>query len=233
MNWLPVMDSYLALTVAIGLIAVIVFLYLPAMAFLSWYEKNTDRANRPRLRSTKAGCWFHFVVTLLVLVGLVHGTYAPNTWLGAWVKSIGGWGGWIFLELAVSCLAGVGLHLLGIELYYIHYPIWDGPDPVKAWIPIEEGKGLNTGLAYAIEFRNDEITKMAFVFSIFRNCFNMEPEPAYQEVMAIHKLGSGIVGSMSRENAEALLQHIQAEAAKRGFPLQCKIVPAFWDLDEQ
>lgn len=228
MDWLPVMDFYLFLTVAVGLITVIVFLFVPAMVYLHRREKNTDRANRPRICCTKAGYCFHFVVALLTLVALTHASYAPNTWLGAWVKGMGGFGVWTFCELVVSCLVAYGLHMLGIQLFYMHDPVWDDPNPVKVWKPIEAGAGkeLHAGLAYAIEMQNDNKTSMVFVFGIFCRCFGMTRLDAYREVLAIHEQGTRIVGSMSRLNAEALLEHIHVEAAKRGFPFQCKVVLA-------
>lgn len=97
---------------------------------------------------------------------------------------------------------------------------------MKDWKPVEDVKELAPGAAYAIEFQNDNKTRMEFVLSMFVHCFGMNVHDAYREMMAVHQQGTRVVGSMSRLNAEALVEHIHGEAGKRGFPFRCKVVPA-------
>ncbi len=225
MDWLPLMDFHLVVSVAIGLIVVVLLLYLPLVAVLSRSFNDSSHSNRWTVRPTKFGYVLYLLMGYVILVGLVHETYVPNTWLGALVKSAGGVSGWTFVVSVAGYLVALGLHGLGVELHDIRGGWWEDPEPVPVWKPIKEDKELMSGTAFAIEFLNDEQTKMAFVISVFRNCFGMDLQTAYQGMAAIHQQGRRVIGSMSRTNAEALLLHIQTEVARRDFPFQCKVVP--------
>lgn len=97
MDWLPVMDFHLVVSVAIGLIVVVVLLYLPLVAVLTRSFNDSSHSTRWTVRPTKSGYVFYRLMGYIMLVGLVHETYVPNTWLGALVKSAGGLTGWTFV----------------------------------------------------------------------------------------------------------------------------------------
>lgn len=205
---------FLAMLIIVILV-VAIFLYFALVALLNWWFGKTRQNNPATTGITKAGLVFYALMILLLLAGILVGAFAPDTWMGGFYKAIGELSGWSFLVTVFAYLAGSGLQRLGIEFHYLHVPRWDAHDPVKDWRPIEDEKELAPGSVYAIEFQNDNKTRMDFVFSMFVRCFGMKDQDAYREMMAIHEQGSTVVGSMSRMNAEALVEHIQAEAGKR------------------
>ncbi len=212
--------------VVVVTLAVVLFLFLPLVTLLNWWYGKAGQNNPATIGVTKIGMVFSAIMILILLAGILVEAFLPNTWMADFYKEIGGLNGWSFIVTTTATLVALGLRRYGIELYYFHGPVWDDRDPVKDWVSVEKEKAPVSGSAYAIEFQNDHKTPMQFVLSMFVHCFGMNVYDAYREMMVVHEKGSRIVGSMSRLNAEALVEHIHAEAAKRGFPFRCKVVLA-------
>ncbi len=220
--------DYAVLIVVMFFVVGFLVLYLPSKLFLYWYLKRQNRINIYKNQLTKAG----IVLILLPLpifsigvLGMIQDIAPPTNPLATVIQAVGGKVVFAIVLIALVCLLMVVPEWLGLRLEVPPEPQFHDPDPVLHWTPIVKDKGLRPESAYAVEFQNDNKTHMAFVLSMFVNCFGMKINDAYQEAMAIHEQGSRIVGSMSQKNAEALVEHIRAESARRDFPFQCKAVP--------
>lgn len=234
MNGFAVVDWNMTAMVAIVTFAIVAFLILPLVTILNWCNRNAPgHESAPEWSVTRAGYVYHAVTVLILLGGILLKAFGSNTWLGDLFDAVGGLWTLVFILFVLSYSVGWGLRRLGIELHEIYVPAWDDTHPVKAWSPAQEVRDLKASPVFAIEFQNDKKTRSDFILSMFCHCFGMSRQDAYRELMAIRNEGSSVIGSMSQANAEALIEYIRTEAARRGFPLQCKVVPASWELGNE
>ncbi len=72
---------------------------------------------------------------------------------------------------------------------------------------------------------NDHYTTMEFVVLVLETIFKKNDEEAQAIMLLVHKNGSGVAGTYTKEIAEtkaALVHHL---AKQNGFPLKCVIEP--------
>lgn len=67
---------------------------------------------------------------------------------------------------------------------------------------------------------------MEFVVRLLQRCFGMTRQEASRTMLKVHTEGSAIVGYAEQSVAEQLVAHVIGVSRKRGFSLQCRIVPA-------
>ena len=79
---------------------------------------------------------------------------------------------------------------------------------------------------YKVILLNDHYTSMEFVIGVLQGVFNKNLIEAQQIMLSVHKLGSGVAGTYTREIAETKVATVTHFARKEGFPLQCVMEPS-------
>lgn len=76
---------------------------------------------------------------------------------------------------------------------------------------------------YKVLLLNDDYTTMDFVIHILENVFRKSPVEATQIMLHVHKKGVGTAGVYTREIAETKINTVHELAARKQFPLKCKM----------
>ncbi len=74
---------------------------------------------------------------------------------------------------------------------------------------------------YRVLLLNDDYTTMEFVVHILEFVFHKSPVEATQIMFHVHKNGSGLAGTYTREIAETKVNTVLELARKSKFPLKC------------
>lgn len=74
---------------------------------------------------------------------------------------------------------------------------------------------------YNVIVLNDDFTSMNFVVMILVTVFQKSEENAVKIMLDIHKKGSGLAGTYSKDIAETKIQLVHNKAREAGFPLRC------------
>lgn len=72
-------------------------------------------------------------------------------------------------------------------------------------------------------FYNDDYTTMEFVVEVLRSVFNKSEEEANNLMLAIHEIGSSVVGSYTYDIAVSKANITRSIARKNGFPLRVEV----------
>lgn len=79
---------------------------------------------------------------------------------------------------------------------------------------------------YQVILLNDDFTGMEFVVMILMKIFQKKEEEAFQIMLDIHKKGSGVAGTYSKDIAETKVHLTHTQAREAGYPLRCRLQQA-------
>lgn len=77
-----------------------------------------------------------------------------------------------------------------------------------------------------VSVENDDETPMEFVVQVLEDWFGLPRKSAVELMLKVHTEESADIRAMSRRDADRLVSRVREEAAKRPYPLQCRIRPA-------
>jgi ATP-dependent Clp protease adaptor protein ClpS len=72
---------------------------------------------------------------------------------------------------------------------------------------------------YKVVFHNDDYTTMEFVIEVLRTFFHKSETEATFIMLTVHKKGSGVAGTYTRDVAETKVQEVTRYARDHGMPL--------------
>lgn len=75
---------------------------------------------------------------------------------------------------------------------------------------------------------NDDHTPMDFVVAVLQQFFSMNREDATETMLEVHRDGKAVCGLYSREDGEAVVEQVLAQARRHGHPLRCATVSQKW-----
>lgn len=78
---------------------------------------------------------------------------------------------------------------------------------------------------YRVLLLNDDYTTMDFVVAVLENIFHKSPSEATRIMLEVHKKGSGVCGSYTREIAETKVDVVHRYARESGYPLRALSQP--------
>jgi ATP-dependent Clp protease adaptor protein ClpS len=72
---------------------------------------------------------------------------------------------------------------------------------------------------YKVVFHNDDYTTMEFVIEVLRTFFHKSETEATFIMLTVHKKGSGVAGTYTRDIAETKVEEVTRYARDHGMPL--------------
>lgn len=78
---------------------------------------------------------------------------------------------------------------------------------------------------YRVLLHNDDYTTREFVVEILRTIFRKSEQEAVEIMLHVHHNGVGTAGVYTYEIAEMKVRSVEAQAARREFPLMLSIEP--------
>jgi ATP-dependent Clp protease adaptor protein ClpS len=95
----------------------------------------------------------------------------------------------------------------------------------KTGVDLAERPKIDHPRQYNVILLNDDFTPMDFVVFVLKKIFHKTEHEAQQIMLQIHRKGTGIAGTFSREVAEMKLIDTLELAKLEQYPLQGKIEP--------
>lgn len=74
-----------------------------------------------------------------------------------------------------------------------------------------------------IELLNDDFTPMDFVIDILRTVFKLDNFSSVLMMLSIHNTGNAKFGWLDADEARSIIEHVNSEAKRHGFPFKCRI----------
>ncbi len=90
-------------------------------------------------------------------------------------------------------------------------------------VEVEEDIDVYEPKMWSVIFVNDDTTPMGFVISLLMSIFKHDIASAEELTLAIHNLGSAVVGEYTFEIAEAKAIEVTNLSRASGYPLNCII----------
>jgi len=78
---------------------------------------------------------------------------------------------------------------------------------------------------YKVILLNDHYTSMEFVVLVLQQIFHKSIEEATQIMLSVHRIGSGVAGTYTKEIAETKLALVTQVSRDNGYPLRCSLEP--------
>ncbi|MEO5356700.1 MAG: ATP-dependent Clp protease adapter ClpS [Nitrospirae bacterium YQR-1] len=85
---------------------------------------------------------------------------------------------------------------------------------------------LKSPSLYKVILLNDDYTTMDFVVYVLESIFNKSPEEATSLMLNVHKRGSAVCGTYTKDIAETKVLAVHELALKHGYPLKCTMEEA-------
>lgn len=76
---------------------------------------------------------------------------------------------------------------------------------------------------YNVVFHNDDVTPMDYVIAILMKVFKHDPTTAYDLTMQVHHTGGAVVGTYTKEIAEAKKEKVDMYNESNGYSLKVSV----------
>ena len=86
-------------------------------------------------------------------------------------------------------------------------------------IDLQERPKTNVPRRYRVVFHNDDYTTMEFVIEALMRFFHKTQAEATHIMLTVHKKGSGVAGTYTRDVAETKVEEVTKHARDAGMPL--------------
>lgn len=88
---------------------------------------------------------------------------------------------------------------------------------------VEEKVKVTEPSKYNVVFHNDDVTPMDYVIAILMKVFRHDGKTAYDLTMQIHHTGGAVVGTYTKEIAEAKKEKVDAYNQSNGYNLRVTV----------